>query len=443
MEKEIAKRLIINYLKILASLKLKLHFKGEIIALGGCFGKSSAVTLLQSVLSSEKNVFTTYQNDKGLNSETGVAFAILGVKPDKYRLIDWFRYSITALKGLFINFDHELFIIELGVDKPDDLKFLTSFIKPNTGIIINSNNTHSANFEELHNQTGKRYEELIAFENGYIFGASKDAIFYNLDDPEVVAQINRFIGYTKIPFSILNGALIKEFSPNLEGTNIVFTYQGQDESVHYPSPLLEEYRSTIEMLLKVAEYYNLRPENVKAGIEAYKLPVSRCNLFQGINGSYILDSSYNSSYVPAASAIRLLSTISQGRKIAVLGDMRELGELSEKEHRKLAHIATENLDIVITVGPMMKEYFLPEFEANKRDTQQIVSFQTTKEALEFIMRDNSAFIQQNDVLLVKGSQNTLFLEIIVEKLLADKSDTAKLCRRGVHYDLERNKLLAE
>ncbi len=441
MEMDIAKKLIINYLKTIAHIKLKWKFKGQIISLGGCFGKSSAVNLLESIFSIEHKTYTTYQGGKGLNSESGVAFAILDIHPDRYRMIDWARYSMQALGGLFKKFEHQVFIIELGVDKPNDLKFLTSFIKPNLGILLNSNNTHSVNFEELQKSTNKTFEELIAYENGYLFETALDAIVYNLDDPEVVKQISRFKGETKIPFSLTNNQSIIKFKPSLTGTEIKFKYLGEKYSVTYPSPLLDEYRETFEMVIKVAEFYDLKVGSVVEGIKSYKLPASRCTLFEGIRGSYIVDSSYNSSYVPATSAIRLTKEISKGRKIAVLGDMRELGVLSEKEHRKLAHIAVENLDVVLTVGTMMMEYFKPEFEGKMKPEQKIVSFETTKEALEFVSKNNFEFIQKNDVVLVKGSQNTLLLETIVEALLQDKSNISKLGRRGKMYDAARQELL--
>jgi UDP-N-acetylmuramoyl-tripeptide--D-alanyl-D-alanine ligase len=442
MEKDIAKRLIINYLKVLSHIKLKMQFKGEIITLGGCFGKSSAVSLLESVFSIDHNIYTTNQGGKGLNSETGVAFAILDIHPDQYRMIDWIKYSILALRGVFTKFDHQFLILELGVDKPDDLKFLTSFIKSNVGIIINSNNTHSANFEDLHQTTGRSFEELIAYENGYIFETAHDAIVYNLDDPEVVSQTERFKGKTSIPFSTTNTPGIKTFTPTLNGTEIAFDYLGGSYTLLFDQPLLEEYRHTLEMLIKVAEYYKIKPESVVAGIKNYSLPASRCTLFKGVKGSYIIDSSYNSSFVPTTAALKLTKTISQGRTIAILGDMRELGALSEKEHRKLAHIAAENADIVITVGPMMREFFKPEFEGIQHTDQQLYSFETTKEALALVTKNNFSFIHTDDVLLIKGSQNTLFLEIIVEALLQNQNDAQKLCRRGVFYVKERAKLLA-
>ncbi len=441
MEKALFKKLVISYLRFLSRRKLNRSFNGSIIALGGCYGKSSAVSLLEQVLKHEHKVYTSNRDGKGLNSESGIPFTILGIKPDKYRTIDWFKYCIKGLAGLYKPFDHDMLIFELGVDKPDDLKFLTSFIRPNVGILINSNNTHAANFEDLQKTTGKSFEELIAYENGYIFEASKDAIVYNNDDPEVVKQISRFSGDKRIPFSEVSGNKISTYSHSLKGTHIEFEYQGKMYQVDLTLVLLDEYRSTIEMMLAVAEYFNVKAENVINGLHAYTLPPSRCSLFEGIKHTHLIDSSYNSSYLPAASALKLLRSIAPKRAIAVLGDMRELGILSEKEHRKLALIASSNADIVITVGPLMRKFFNDEFKSLAPD-KEIYSFDTTKEALEFIADSQYSFLNEEDTILIKGSQNTLMLEAVVESLLADKAQANELCRRGNQWDEVRAKLLA-
>jgi UDP-N-acetylmuramoyl-tripeptide--D-alanyl-D-alanine ligase len=182
-------------------------------------------------------------------------------------------------------------------------------------------------------------------------------------------------------------------------------------------------------------------KQIKRGLENYKLPAGRCQIFHGIKNTFILDSSYNSSYVPAASSLTLLKKIASKRKIAILGDMRELGKLSAKEHKKLALKATETADLVITVGPLMQKYFNPEFTANKKSNQEIYSFDTTKEALNFIKHDDYIVLNDGDTILIKGSQNTLLLEIIVEDLLKNKKDKKYLCRRGKFYDNERLKLM--
>ena len=440
--KDLLKKLIIYYLTLLAVIKLKVRFKGQIIGIAGCYGKSSAVNLVEELLSKQFRVFSTNSGGKGLNSESGIPFAILNIQPEKYGIKDWFSYIIKAIKNCLKPFNYDFLILEMGVDKPDDMKHLTKFFTPDISILLNSNNTHSANFKELHEKTQKSYEKLIAYENGYIFDKAKKVIFYNLEYPEVIAQIGRFNGKEKYGFSTKSNASIIDFSPSMNGTKIQFKYRTEVLKVQHQYPLLDEYKSTLELAIKLAEYLELKKENLAKTIETFNLPASRCSLFRGIKETYILDSSYNSSLVPATSALLLLQKIAPKRKIAILGDMRELGDLSASEHNKLAAIAVKTTDIVITVGPMMKEYFAPQFQIAKNPKQEFYVFNTTKEALKFIKDSQYKFLQEDDTILVKGSQNTLFLEIIVENLLKDKSEASKLCRRDRFYEEKRIQLLA-
>ncbi|BDQ04840.1 MAG: UDP-N-acetylmuramoyl-tripeptide--D-alanyl-D-alanine ligase [Candidatus Dojkabacteria bacterium] len=436
--KGLLKKLVIAYLTLLAYIKLKIKFKGRIIGVGGCYGKTSAVSLIQSLLSDKFNVFSTSIEGKGLNSESGIPFAILNIKPDLYSVKDWISYLIQGTKNLFNTFKYDIVILEMGVDKPGDMKHLTKYFRPDIGILLNSNNTHSANFKELHETTSQSYEDLIAHENGFMFERAREVIFYNLEDPQVVAQITRFKGTKKIGFSTQSKSHILEFSPSIEGTNIKLRYKNNNVTIKHKLPLLEEYKTTFELIINIAEYFALEIQSLTKAIENFEIPPGRCSLFEGINNTYIIDSSYNSSLVPAISALFLLQKIAPKRKIAILGDMRELGDLAEKEHNRLALIAAKTVDVVITVGPLMKSYFADQFRLVKRENQQIFTFDTTKETLEFVLNN---FLQEQDTVLIKGSQNTLFLETIVEALLANKKDKAKLCRRDKLYEQKRQELL--
>lgn len=436
---EYLKTVIISYLTFFAKLRLKFFFKGKVIGVAGCYGKSSAVNLIEELIATEHKVLSTNSNGKGLNTESGIPFAILGIKPEKYTAKDWLNYSIQGLKNFSKPFDIEYFILEMGVDRPGDMKYLTKHFTPNIGILLNSNNTHSANFEDLHYETKMRYEDLIAIENGYILERAKDAIFYNLEDPEVVKQVNRFKGEKRFGYASDGNTVIKKFEQSLNGTLLKFEYKGKSFELNYKEPLLDEYQSTFELAIKIADYLDIKGENICKTFENLDLPAGRCSLFKGINGSYILDSSYNSSLVPASSALKLMAKIGNGRKIAILGDMRELGELAPGDHVKLAAIAAKYVDEVITVGPLMLENFVLQFEKLKKPSQKVHPFETTKEALQFVKRED--YLKSEDLVLVKGSQNTLLLEIIVENLLADKFDVSKLCRRDSHYDEKRKELL--
>lgn len=424
----------------LAHIKLKRDKEAKLIAVAGCYGKSSAVELISKVFSIDHKICTSFKDGKGLNSETGIPFTIFGIKPVHYRLKDWLLYLSAIFRNVFNKSDYDFYIFELGVDKPEDMKYLVSFYKPNIGILINSNVTHSANFEDLQKTTGRRFEDLIAYENGYVFEASKDAIIYNSGDPEVIRQVGRFKGKDKISYSE-NDPDIKNFDVALDGTAINFKYKNEVIKVKNQNIFLDEYKETFAMALKLADYYDINKVALVKAFSEFTPPAGRCSLFHGENNTYILDSSYNSSFIPTSSAMKLAKKLSNSKTIGILGDMRELGKLSEQEHKKLALVALKYLDTVITVGPDMIRYFKPTFQKNIGKNQLILSFKTTKEALNYVSSNKDTLLAKDDIILIKGSQNTLFLEIITEYLLKDKADVSRLCRRDDFYEEKRKDII--
>jgi len=119
-----------------------------------------------------------------------------------------------------------------------------------------------------------------------------------------------------------------------------------------------------------------------------------------------------------------LSQINSGRrKVGILGDMRELGSLAKIQHQELSKIILKKLDFAILIGPSMKEFVVPVLAG---ENFPFVFFDSFKDAKDKI----PDLIKENDLILVKGSQNTLFLERAVELLLRNKKDAERLCRRG-------------
>jgi len=115
-----------------------------------------------------------------------------------------------------------------------------------------------------------------------------------------------------------------------------------------------------------------------------------------------------------------------GRKIAVLGDMRELGEKAQEEHEIVAKEAYKLADVVITIGELTRKYY-------PKNSKLIAQFDNSYQVGNFLQ----TFIKPKDVILFKGSQNTIFLETAVEMCLKNKSDANKLCRRGKFWDKQR------
>ena len=123
-------------------------------------------------------------------------------------------------------------------------------------------------------------------------------------------------------------------------------------------------------------------------------------------------------------SLKTLYSISANHKIAVLGDMNELGETSESEHKKIGEICDPSqLELLITVGKMSKKYLAPIAEKNGC---KVISFDTALEAGKFLKNSNI----KDTTILFKGSQGGIYLEDAVKELLLDPSDAEKLVRQS-------------
>ena len=148
----------------------------------------------------------------------------------------------------------------------------------------------------------------------------------------------------------------------------------------------------------VGKLYGMTDAEIRNGLLNYKSDGIRQSILD-INGAKILNDCYNSSPQAAKSAIDVLKTLSNGRKIAVLGDMAELGEMSEKYHREVgAHFAKEKCDILVTVGNSAR-FIADEAKKCGADEKNVHSFDSNAEVCAFLKSN----LQKGDAVLIKGS----------------------------------------
>jgi UDP-N-acetylmuramoyl-tripeptide--D-alanyl-D-alanine ligase len=134
-------------------------------------------------------------------------------------------------------------------------------------------------------------------------------------------------------------------------------------------------------------------------------------------------------------SLKLLSQITaKGHRIAVLGDMRELGELTEDKHKQAAVWISQNSDFVVLVGPNMEKYTYPELLKLKFKNENIKLFKTSETVGDFMKTK----IKKGDLILVKGSQNTIYLEQVVKDLMVKSEDADRLlCRQSPYWEKVR------
>jgi UDP-N-acetylmuramoyl-tripeptide--D-alanyl-D-alanine ligase len=187
------------------------------------------------------------------------------------------------------------------------------------------------------------------------------------------------------------------------------------------------YSLAVSILLGMRAHLSL--SEIKTVLEKkLNLPHGRASAIQGKNHSIIIDSSYNASSMK--DLIEMVGQIknSQGRKLALLGDLRELGEQSASIHREIANLASKHFDQIFLVGQEMKSHALPILQ--KSMGKQVTHFDNSLEAGDKIAK----LLKKNDLILVKGSQNTIFLEEAVKVMMKEPENAKQqLCRQSTWW----------
>lgn len=381
--------LILAYLKFFAKLqiakvrfiqKLK-HRQLDIVGITGSAGKSSTLFACQAVLKSHLKIKT---ND-GYNSESGLPLSLIGLKIKNYNPLTWVAMILLSPIMLLINWkSYDVLILEMGVDSPawpKNMDYLLSIVKPNIAIFLNVGSVHLINFTSI-NQ--------IAQEKAKLANSAQVAIINNQD------------------------RLVKKYTTSKNIINLTPTKIKFDQYF-----LPDIYQISFGAALSLAQIFNINYQQAVKNIQTHLiLPPSRSSILKGIKNTTIIDSSYNSSPLACQEFLKFLITF-KTKKIAVLGDMRELGKNTPEEHQKIYDLAVKSADLIISVGPETKKYFGDK--SNKFDNWWT--------ATDFLKNE----IKGGETILIKGSQNTIFLEELVKEILLNPSEYTKLCRQSKYW----------
>lgn len=456
---------VLAYLRFWARLALALN-KPTVIGLTGSVGKSSERNALHALL---KDYFPTKVIEKG-NSETGIPLGILGLSVKDYSPVDWVRLLLTAPLSLGYLKNTKYLIIEMGVDEPyppKNMGYLLTIVKPQISLFLNVYPAHTLQFEqaltaEEKDRTAKDpkkrldyIQKIIAFEKGKIITDSQcslgiynkdnryvNAIVKNFEFPTPSAQHNashfqNFHGKTKLLSfgkEETNDIYFGHYEVSLEGTMFTFYLNTNDQKESillklrgYALP--KEYQEIFAAAILVGKYLGLSNYQITQSLQKnYMLPKSRASLLAGIRHSVILDSSYNASRAAVVAFLDMAYELKRQTKsplVFLFGDMRELGEEAEAEHAAVVEKIKEGVDYLYCVGSLTKKYVLPEFQNKKSTLKDLQWFANSVEAGQYLKQHQP----EAAIVLVKGSQNTIFLEEAVKEILLDKADIKKLCRQ--------------
>ncbi|MFH0819296.1 MAG: UDP-N-acetylmuramoyl-tripeptide--D-alanyl-D-alanine ligase [Patescibacteria group bacterium] len=421
------KKYIEKILFILAKLILSRHHP-QVIGITGSVGKTSAKEAIFSVLKTKYNVRTNYKN---YNNEIGLPLTIIGASSYGKNIFGWIWVIIKALGVIAWPKYQEILILEMGADKPGDIKYLTNLAPCNIGVLtaIGSQPVHLENYKNL--------DQLIK-EKGIIAThlSDKDFAIINVDDKQIQSISDKIKAQI---FSLGNSeaATIRvsdiNYSLNLEndssyrnaGINFKVHYQGNTVPFHLSNVLGMPSVYAGLNAIAVGLIYKMNLVEIASALQNYQAPVGRLNIIPGIKDTVIIDDSYNSSPLACRQAIELLNKVSvTGRKIACLGNMAELGSESKKAHREIGRLIQEyNIDILFAIGDQALEIASAALEKGM-NKDHVFTFPDSDSARKTVQDE----IHCGDVILIKGSQSVRTEKITLE-IMAEPQKASELLVR--------------
>ena len=389
--------------------------KPKIVAISGSYGKTSTKEAIYFLLA-KKFGSDVDKNWGNMNSVLGLPLAILGLR--KYSFGVGLFWDIVRAKWNFL-FYHlpKILVLELGIDKPGEMDQLLSVAKPDIAILTGISETH---LEELKDIAGVRKEKLKIIEAL----SKKGAIIFNNDDKNL-SGIDAPRGIKIVTFGS-DGADVSYTAPKVtvSGTKFILKIGSKNQEIN--SKLIGVHSVNILLAAAaVASEFEIGIEEIKEGLEEIKPQNGRMNPIKMKNEIIVIDDSYNSNPTSAIEALNTIRAIEfPGRKVAILGNMNELGDYAEKGHREVGKIAGKSIDYAVFVGPNAK-FMATEAEKSGLPLLQMKILKTPDEVIRII----DEIIKPGDLILIKASQNGMRFENVVKYLLDDPKIASEILVR--------------
>lgn len=406
--KQFFKSIILAILVFEAKLLLR-RTKPTIVAVTGSVGKTSTKDAIYSVL---KGKVRARKSEKSYNSEIGVPLSILGLENAWQNPWLWFKNLIDGLShALFTRNYPEVLVLEMGVDRPGDMSQLTNWIKPDVVVLTRLPDvpTHVENFSIP--------EEVIAEKLVLVEALKPDGVLvYNNDDEKVREAANvvhqksfSFSRYSESDFRIADDEVLYENAIPV-GLGFRITHKQADQKFQAKHVIGVQAAYSMAAATAVGVHFDMSLEECATALEDYDSPPGRSRVISGIKDTIIIDDTYNSS--PAATE-RALTTLAElrgcKRKIAVLGDMLELGRYSIQAHKELGQTAAQAADLLLTVGVRTRTTAETAVSTGLSE-KNVWQYEDAEKA----GRELQNMLEPGDVVLVKGSQDMRMEKIVLE-----------------------------
>lgn len=421
--KFILKSVVVSVLTFEAKLLLR-RAKPKIIAITGSVGKTTTKDAIYAAL---KDRHVVRKSEKSYNSEIGVPLTVLGLENAWSSPVGWIKNMVDGLMLALMPHEYpEILVLEMGVDRPGDMKRFAKWIKPDVVVLTRLPDV------PVHVEYFASPEAVVEEKLELVKALKPDGVFvYNNDDEAIRRALEdirqRSIGYSR-------------YSPtDFAATQDVVRYEGaMPIGMSFTLTHLHEEAVTIELdgcigvqhtysaaaAAAVGSLFDIELPEIAAALKHAVVAPGRMRIIPGIKNTIILDDSYNASPVAVERALLTLKEVrSKTRKIAVIGDMLELGRYSIDAHKEVGRHAASCADLLITVGVRARGVAEGAL-ANGLGEAKIFQYDEVDRA----GRELQNLMQKGDVILVKGSQG-IRLEKLIEEVMLEPEDAEKLLVR--------------
>ena len=373
----------------------RMQYNIPVVAVTGSVGKTSTKDLIASVMSEKYNTLKTQGN---YNNEIGLPLTILRLT------------------------NEEAMVVEMGMNHFGEIRKLTNIAKPTIAVITNIGTAHIGNLGSKENILKAKLEILE--------GLQGNTVVINNDNDLLHKWANENKDkYNIITYGIKNKSKymatdIKSFEDKSEFKIVCKTNNLESKKEKENNTSTQDIDRSIEnkcidgkiitvpvggehfilnslCAIAVGEYLNVPSKKIINGIANLELSQKRMEVLNSNAGATVINDTYNANYDSMKAGITYLKQVKNKRKIAVLGDMLELGDYSKELHEKVGKEVDDSIDILIITGKEAK------YIAKKAKAKQIIECKNNKEIIEKLKEIQT----KNDVILLKASNGMKFFEI--------------------------------
>ncbi len=410
------KNFIQKRLEKLVRKYLKKH-QPTLIVVTGSVGKTSTKIAIATVLSQHYRVRVHKGNH---NTHMSVPLGILGIDyPDNIRSLGaWWQVRKLAKRRIKQPKDTDVIVQELGTDTPGDIPHFGAYLNPDVAVVTAVSPEHMEFFKTL---------DAVAQEELSVASFSKLTVI-NRDD--IAGEFAQYAETTTIDTYGTSAAAEYKFE--------IADYSQKGYNGNFISPEFGKMPVSLKLAGEhnvkaavaaglVAAKLGMTSEQIKDGMEKIRPVKGRMNILRGVEHSTLIDDTYNSSPLAVEAALRTLYQMQAPQKIAILGSMNELGEMSPQAHEEVGTFCNgSELAWVITIGEEAEKYLAP---AARKQGCQVKSFRSPYDAGAFAHK----VLEKGAIVLAKGSQNGVFAEEALKILLHSTEEEKELVRQEPHW----------